>query len=66
MPIAPEIGFVDYLRMVTGWWSSGGPAHPYGLEYTLPTNRLHHTLPDNRLHHTLPANRLHYTLPEHD
>lgn len=37
-----------------------------GLEYTLPTNRLHATLAENVLHATLRKNRLHYTLDEED
>lgn len=41
----------------------GVEADPLGLEFTLPTNRLHYTLPSNRLHFTLPTNRLHYTIP---
>lgn len=34
-----------------------------GLEFTLPTNRLHYEIPENRLHYTLPINRMHFTIP---
>jgi hypothetical protein len=37
-----------------------------GLEWTLPTNRMHHTMSKNRMQYTMPANRMHFTMPEED
>jgi hypothetical protein len=37
-----------------------------GLEFTLPTNRLHFVVRENRLHYTIPTNRMHFTIPEED
>ena len=41
-------------------------ADPYGLECTMPVNRLHYEIPESRLHYTAPVNRLHYAIPEED
>ena len=37
-----------------------------GMEWTLPSNKLHYTLPDNLLDYSLPENKLHFTMREED
>jgi len=37
-----------------------------GLEYTLPSNRLHFTIPKQSMEHTLPGNKLHWTIDNED
>lgn len=52
--------------IVRGGYAAGASVIPNapGLEFTLPTNRLHYALPENLLGYTLDINRLHYTLPD--
>lgn len=45
-------------------WEPEAPPTTEGIEFTLPSNRLHYTLEDGRLHYTVPTNRLHYTVTE--
>ena len=35
-----------------------------GLEYTLPSNRLHFAIPTDDMDYTLPGNKLHWTMDE--
>lgn len=51
--------------MYGGILASQVPTIP-GMEFTLPTNRMHFDLDPNLLHYDLPANRLHFTAPEDD
>jgi len=66
-------------RRLFSWWPLGrrpeltyegvadevAPTVP-GLEFTLPTNRMHFTLSTNRMHSTLGINRLHFEIPPID
>ncbi len=59
-------------RAVTQLSLYGGPGRRYGsfvgktAAVVITVAGLEYTLPSNRLHYTLPLNRLHYTLPEED